>query len=58
VNIIHQLDKNLTSGEDDSEQIGEAFAEFYHLFDELGIIDKRGFQNINKWSKNKAQTKY
>ena len=51
------MNKNLESGGDDNEQIREAFGEFYNLFDELGIIDKSGFEHINKWNKNRCNVK-
>jgi hypothetical protein len=52
------LDRNLESSDDENEQIREAFGEFYNLFDELGIIDKSGFEHINKWNKNRCPAKF
>jgi hypothetical protein len=49
VQMMKQLDLNLSAGKSSEEEIREAFIEFYKLFDDFGIIDKTRYQNINSW---------
>jgi len=46
--LISQLDANLSKGDSSTEEIKEAFNEFYKIFDDCGIIDRSKFTNINK----------
>jgi len=48
--MVRQLDINLEENStDDTQQVREAFIEFYKLFDDFGIIDQTSFKNINQW---------
>jgi len=49
VQMMKQLDLNLSSGRSSDQEIREAFIEFYKLFDDFGIIDKTRYENINNW---------
>jgi len=49
VQMMKQLDLNLSSGRSSDQEIREAFIEFYKLFDDFGIIDKTRYKNINNW---------
>jgi len=46
--MMKELDENLTKA-DTNVKIAGAFSEFYKLFDEIGIIDKKSYNNINNW---------